>query len=95
MQEAQSRFGAYQEALRPVFDRFSGIATRYQMPTSDFETPFEDLAPIATPTPAPATPGPTPQAAGTPPNADGIIYRNAQGKRIKFNMSTGQWEPLN
>jgi hypothetical protein len=88
MQEAQSRFGAYQKALRPVFDRYSGIASRYNMPASDFSTEFENLAPVAAPTQAPAIRTPT------PPNAE-MIYRNAQGKRIRFNMQTQAWEALN
>lgn len=46
LQEAQSRMVAYQDQLRPINERYSGIAQRYQIPVSDFATdlaPFEEL----------------------------------------------------
>jgi hypothetical protein len=43
LQEAQSRMVAYQDQLRPINERYGGIAQRYQIPVSDFAT---DLAPF-------------------------------------------------
>ena len=44
--EARSRMSSYQDQLRPLNERYSGIAQRYQIPASDFATdltPFPEL----------------------------------------------------
>jgi hypothetical protein len=68
LQEARGRVTAYQEQLRPVHERYSGIAGRHGIPASDFGTDLTPFAEIQMPSATQSAPslrlGNGPQQAG-------------------------------
>jgi hypothetical protein len=100
LQEARSRIVAYQDQLRPVYERYSGIAGRYGIPGSDLATDLQPFPEVAAPSsvaggtnfsPAPSSflAGASSAARGGPPPTAIQFLKANPATRAQFEAKYG------